>query len=117
MAKCRLSKLSPKGERRSAICIRLKHSSVILWVYHNGHIGVILRCRANHRRTTDVDLLHRCITGCTGSNRLNKWVKVYNNQLEGFNVQGCKLLSVFIQPKIGQNAAVNLWVQGLDPAI
>ena len=86
MTKRRLSKLSPQGQGSSTICVRLKHSGVILWIHHNGHIGVILRCRANHSRTTDIDLLHRCITGGTGSDRLNKWVEVYNNQLEGFNV-------------------------------
>ena len=85
MTKRRLSKLSPQGQGSSTVCVRLKHSGVILWVYHDCNIGVIFRCRANHRWTTDIDLLHRSITGGTGCNSLNKWVKVYNHQLEGFD--------------------------------
>ena len=101
----------------AAVLNRFDYRPVHAWVHDDCHVGVVLGAGANHRRTTDVDLLdHGIALGATGHG-LNKRVEVYDHELESLDVELGQLLLVLHQTQVRQQTGVHLRVQGLDAAV
>ena len=77
---------------------------------------VFCRC-ANHRRATDIYLLNRGVPGDALSDGLNKRIQIHNYQLKGEDLKILQFALVIFKSQIRQDAAVDLWVQGLYATI
>src|SRR5699024_8079216 len=77
----------------------------------------VLCCRTDHGRTADINLLDATIKVCARSNSFTEWVKVYDDQLEGLNLEFFQLIEVIWLASISQNTCVHARVQSLHAAL
>ena len=83
----------------------------------DGNRRVVLRRSANHRRASDVDLLHALVVGSARGNGLPERVQVNDNELESLHTELLQLSQVVFLAGISQNAGVNTRVQRLHTAL
>ncbi len=94
----------------------LEHARVVVGVDHDGDVLVVLGCRANHRRAADIDVLDGVRQGAARlGNGGRERVQVDRHQVDGPD-------AVFghdraVEITTAEDAAVDLRMQGLDPAI
>ena len=91
---------------------------VIFRVHHNRDVVEILRRRAQHGRSADVDVFDAFLEGHTGlEHRLFKRIEIDDEQVDIFNPQFFTFfLMLRIVPNV-QNAAVNQRMQGFNPTV
>src|SRR5215212_639165 len=95
-----------------------KNSLVLIWFTSNCHECVILRGGADQRWTTDVDVLNRFLErDIRIGHRLLERVQVHDYQFEGHNtlLRDCRYVIGAVAA--AEDAAVDFWVEGLNPAI
>lgn len=100
-----------------AVAIHLADDAVVVGsLDHDGHIFVVLGGGANHGRAADVDVLDRIGQGAIGlGDGGGEGIEVDHDHVDGGDVvlshDGVVLLAT------AENAAVDLGMQGLDPAV
>ena len=95
-----------------------EHEFVVVGVAHNAHRGEVLGSRAQHRRATDVDILHSLLHSYAlfGDGSL-KGIEVYADHIDGlYAVLGKSRHMLFLIPT-SQQTTVHLGVQGLNSAL
>ena len=106
------------GEAALVLLQLVQHPAVVLGVGDDAHVAVVLGRRAHHGRPADVDLLDG--VGAAHVRPLDgrlEGVEVHDHQVDaldpvrGHRVRVARLLAQ------GEDAAVDLGVQGLDPAV
>ena len=106
-----------QGEPAGALVgIKLgEHCRVVGRVHHHQHRFMILRGRAHHGRSADIDIVDRVVIAAVGSrHRGSEGIKIDGQQIDGFDV--VRTHHRFIETAPSQEAAVNLWMKGLDAA-
>ena len=78
---------------------------------------MVLGGGTHHGGAADVDLLHDVVLGGAGLDGLHERVEVHNDQVEGLDLHADEGLHVGRDATVGQDAAVDARVQGLDPAV
>src|SRR4051812_18338167 len=78
---------------------------------------MVLRCRANHRRSTDVDLLDALVRRRAARDRLDERIEVDDDEVERLHAEVRELLLVVGLAQVGEDACVHLGVQRLHPAV
>jgi hypothetical protein len=105
------------GESKATGPHCVQHVAVPRWIDHDRHTGVVLGRRPDHRRPTDVDLLHGFVGACAGGHRCGERVEAADNQVERLDIQLGQLADVVFLPPVGQDAGVDARMQRLDPPI
>jgi hypothetical protein len=78
---------------------------------------VVLRRRADHRRTADVDLLDALVRRRTRRDGLGERVQVHHQQVERLDAQVRQLRDVLRLTQVGQQAGVHPGVERLHPPV
>ena len=90
---------------------------VLLGAGQDGHVGVVLGGRADQAGPADIDVFDRFGPGCVGTgDRGLEWIKVDDDEVdrqETLSLEGGKVFGL-VAPR--QDSAVDLGMQGLDPA-
>jgi hypothetical protein len=95
-----------------------EQSRVVLRIGDDGHAGVVLGRRTDHRRTADVDVLDRLGQRDVGlGNGFAKGVEIHAHQIDGRDAVACDRRHVLGQIAARQDAGVHLRMQGLDAAV
>ena len=94
-------------ERTAARDLR-QHGVVVVRADHDADVGEVLRRGTHHGRTPDVDQLDRGVRG--------ERIEVAHDEIDRLDVVGLEVGEVLGLRAVGQDAAVDLRVQGLDPA-
>ena len=87
----------------------VEHVVVLLRARHHADPGVVLRRRADHGRSADVDGLD--------VRALEERVQVAHDELDGLDALGLEVGAVAVVPEIGEEAAVNARVQRLHAPV
>ena len=89
---------------------------VVTGRYHDGDVAVVLRCRTDHGRSTNINIFHRvlqsAVRSCDGG---LEWVEVHHYQINRWDLVSGHHLVVGAAPT--QNAAMNFGVQGFHATI
>ena len=107
----------PVGELEPTVLHLLEHPVVARGVDDDGHAVVVLRRRADHRRSPDVDLLDALGGRGTGGDRLGERVEVGHQQVERRDPELAELFDVLGTAGVGEQPGVHRGVQRLDPAV
>jgi hypothetical protein len=83
----------------------------------DGDVGVVLRGRAHHGGSTDVDLLDAVVDAGTRRDGLLERVQVHDDEFEGQDAKVLELLAMRVLAQVGEQSAVDVRMQGLDPAV
>lgn len=83
----------------------------------DGHGRVVLGGGTDHRRTADVDLLDALVGRRARGDGLAERVEVDDDEVERLDAELGELLTVAVEPQVGEDARVDLRVQGLDAAV
>lgn len=83
----------------------------------DGDGRMVLGGRTDHRRPADVDLLHALVGRRARGDGLAERVEVDDDEVERLDAQLFQLPPVVGETEIGEDAGVDLGVQGLDPAV
>lgn len=83
----------------------------------DGHGRVVLGGGTDHRRTADVDLLDALVGRRARGDGLAERVEVHDDEVERLDAELDELLTVAVEPQVGEDARVDLRVQGLDAAV
>ena len=96
----------------------LENLCIVRRVAHYGHILVVLCCRTQHRRATDIDVLDSLshLYALLG-NGLTEWVEVDADHIDELDTILAQRLEVALQIATSQQTTVHLWVQGLYTTI
>ena len=90
---------------------------VVAGVHDDRHIGMVLRGGADHRRTTDVDILHAGVERRGAAEHLLEGVEIDDEEVDGLDAmrehRGL-MLGVFAD---GEQAAMHFRMEGLEPSI
>jgi hypothetical protein len=78
---------------------------------------VILGRGPHHRRTADVDLLDALVGRRARGDGLAEGVEVDDDEVERLDTELFQLTPVIGEPQVGEDARVDLRVQGLDAAV
>lgn len=78
---------------------------------------MVLGGGAHHGGAADVDLLDALVRGGARGDGLAERVEVHHDQVERGHAQLVELLPVALQAQVGEDARVDLGVQGLDAAV
>ncbi len=90
--------------------------AVALRIDHHGNVGKILRRRPDHRRTADIDILHRLgQLHPRAGDGLSKGIEVHHHQRDGHDLLLLQLPPVLLQLQAGQQAAVDQRMERLHP--
>ena len=109
--------LAPQGSADGSGAQTLKKGAVLAGAGQHHHIGVIFGRCPHHCRSTDIDVLDGGIECHLGvGNGFSKWVKVDHHHVDRRNALGLQISLVAGLAAPGQDAAMDAWVQGLDPA-
>ncbi len=84
---------------------------------HDGDRRVVLRCRADHGRPADVDLLDALVGGRAGRHGLAEGVQVGDHEVERLDAELRELLDMGLEAAVGEDAGMHLGVQRLDAAV
>ncbi len=96
---------------------RLQHVIVISRPHDDDHVPVIFGRRPHQRGTADIDVLHRVPPrDVRPRHRLLERIQVDAHHVDGVDAVASQVVPVRRVVPIGQNAAVHLRVQRLDPA-
>ena len=102
-------KLAAGGRREGARVLELlEHGVVVVGAHHDTHVGEVLRCRSDHGRPADIDELDRGVRG--------EGIEVADHEIDRLDVVRCQVSEVLGLGAIGQDPAVDLRMQGLDPS-
>ena len=104
-------------ESRTTTCHRVDDQVVVARVDHDGNVVVILRCRPNHRRSTDIDVFNHRSRGRTTRNGGGKRIQVHDNEIEWLDTQLRQLIDVRVVSAVGEDATVNGGVKSFDTAV
>jgi hypothetical protein len=95
----------------------LDEAGVLLGRGEHGHVGMVLGCPADQAGAADVDVLDRLLEADAGLRDCGlEGVKVHDNQVDGVDPLGFEGEEVARHVATGQDAAVELGVEGLEPA-
>jgi hypothetical protein len=98
------------GDRRDDAGVRLRRDD-------DRDVGVVLGRGAHHGGAADVDLLDHVVADRTGGDGLDERVQVHHDELERRDVELGELTLVILEAQVGEQAAVDLRVQRLHPAV
>ena len=107
----------PLRRHRSVASQILQHRPVIRGIDDDDHVLVILRSRANHRWTADVDVLDRLLEVAAASRHRSKWVEVDANEIDRIDGVRLHLLAMSVEAATSEDAAVNARVEGFHPPV
>ncbi len=115
--RARLKRVPMRGG--AFVLLHLVHDlGIIRRVHDHGHVLVVLGRGPQQRGAADVDVFDGVLQSAIGfGNGLLELVEVDHHQVDGFNAVGRHLLLVAGQVPASQDAAMDLGVQSLDPAI
>ena len=107
----------PLLEGEAARRDRVEHVGVVRRRGDDGDVRVVLGRRAHHRRAADVDLLDAVVDARARGDRLLERVQVHHDELEREDAEVLELLAMRVLAKVGQQAAVDVRVERLHPAV
>ena len=90
---------------------------VVRRVYHDYHVLIVLRRRAQHRRSADVDILHRFGKVRAAHNRLLERIKIDDNHVYRVHAQFFQLRHMIQVASHGEQPCVNVRVERLYSAV
>ena len=97
---------------------RGQHRRVVCRVDHDEHVVEVLRGRADHARTADVDLLDEIVERHVGlGRRLDKGIQVHDDHVDEADAVAFGGVEVVAAVAPGEDAPVDERVQRLDPAV
>jgi hypothetical protein len=106
------------GHHPITLLERRQHLWIVIGIDHHYDPLVVLGRRPHHRRAADVDHLHHLLEGGTlGCRRLAEGVEVDHHQIDGQDRVLAQLTEVRAAPPVGEDAAMDPRMQGLDPAV
>ena len=111
--------VEPERERRPAIAVdRRDHAVIVGGIDDHEHVAEVLGGRAHEARPTDVDLLDEVVhRQFRLRRRLRERVEVDDDEIDERDAVLRDRREVVRAPAPGQDAAVDLRVQGLDAAV
>jgi len=83
----------------------------------NGDIGVVLGCRADHGRATDVDVLDAILERGAFLGRDLEWIKIHHQQIDRLDVVLLHRRDMLFVTADRQQPTMYLRVKRLDPAV
>ncbi len=96
----------------------VEHNRVIGRIDHHGHVAMVFRSGAQHRRAADVDVLDRVFQRALFlRHRLHERVQVHDEQIDRRNAVLLERGHVFRQVAAREDAAVHLRVQRLHAPV
>jgi hypothetical protein len=95
----------------------LHHGTVRRRVHHDRDGGVVLRGGAHHRGAPDVDLLDDVVLRGARLHRFHERVEVHDDEVERLDVHRRERVHVGRDAAVGEDAAVDARVEGLDAAV
>ena len=119
MGVCLSRELQASFESGVASSVDLSEDSVVVRrIANDSHIVVVLRCRAQHRWATYINLLDGfCHSSTLFGDGLAEWIEVHAHEVDELDTVLLQCLEVRWLIAASEKTAVHLWVKGLNATV